>query len=266
MSDEKKPARKKPGGRGKFKPEMYVTTYIAAKQGLSIAGIAKLLGVDRKCLRLWREKYPAMQDAIDRGRSHASGINGGWIEHLRRRLTPEQQEQWDALVNLDLSSDPGSIDNWTEQISKPNLKSLFIFSLFMHNFNMSAACRQLGLERARVEQWKKDPQFLALIEEAHQAKKDFFEDGLIALVAARDTTATIFANKTLNRDRGYGEKVQVEHSGQVNHLHAHASVDLDQLDLPLSVRRTILDAHRKYVADKMAEQGEGDGDLLELPE
>jgi hypothetical protein len=86
-----------------------------------------------------------------------------------------------------------------------------------------------------------------LLVEVEQIKKDFFEEGLLKLVKAGDSSATIFGNRTLNRDRGYGEVTETRVSGVVG----VASLPLDKLNLPVDVLRVVLNAVRDYETNKV---------------
>ena len=55
---------------------------------------------------------------------------------------------------------------------------------------------------------------------------------------AGTSSAIIFANRTLNRDRGYSEKLLVEHSGTIQHL----LIPLQRLNLPMEVLLQIEEA------------------------
>jgi hypothetical protein len=107
------------------------------------------------------------------------------------------------------------------------------------------ACRKVGISRQTFFLWCKDEKFQALVDEIQEAKKDFFEGSLIRLVAAGDTSATIFANRTVNKDRGYSERHQVDVnvSGQVTHK--HELVSMEQLKLPTAVEKMLLQQIRK---------------------
>ena len=121
---------------------------------------------------------------------------------------------------------------------------LFLYALTASNFNASEACRKVNISRKTFENWvTTEPEFGQLIDEMHWHKKNFFESALVGLIRSGDSSATIFANRTLNRDRGYNEKFELEVKGQVNHAHAHI-VQIDDLNLPIKVRRLILEAMR----------------------
>jgi hypothetical protein len=91
-----------------------------------------------------------------------------------------------------------------------------------------------------------DPEFAELVDEIHLHKKDFFESKLVELVQSGDSSATIFANKTMNRDRGYGDKTTIEHTGTV--VVEQRVVQIGDLALPVDVRRAILGAVRAHLA------------------
>jgi hypothetical protein len=122
---------------------------------------------------------------------------------------------------------------------------LWVHALICRNFNPSAACRAVNVSFDVVESWKRqDDRFRKLIEEIHEHKKNFFESQLVKLAKKGDVNAILFANRTLNRDRGYGDKTQVEISGSINHR-VENLLNLDELDLPPEVLRVILDHVRK---------------------
>jgi hypothetical protein len=123
---------------------------------------------------------------------------------------------------------------------------LFIYALTQSMFNVSASMRKLGIARNTYEAWKtSDPEFAELVREIHWHKENFFESALIGRVASGDTAAIIHVAKTKLRDRGYNEKIEIEHTGSINHEH---TINVIDLDLPLDVRRTILEAVRAHQA------------------
>jgi len=116
---------------------------------------------------------------------------------------------------------------------------LLIYALLITGFNLSKALRKVAIPRNTFSHWaESDPEFVDLLVEVEQIKKDFFEDGLIKLVKAGDSPSTIFANKTLNRDRGYGEVIESRISGTL----AVASIAISELSLSPAILRGILDA------------------------
>ena len=90
-------------------------------------------------------------------------------------------------------------------------------------------------------------------------KKNFFESSLIGLVEEGHPGAVIFANKTVNADRGYSEKLRIEHTAQGNDL-----IDINELELDLDTRKKILDAIRSKKAKPVLELREPSLDALEV--
>jgi hypothetical protein len=133
--------------------------------------------------------------------------------------------------------------------SKRLRQELFVHALATNNFDVSYACRTTGVTRNCLEHWKEDPNFMALVEEIQWHKKNFFEKALLDLVQSGHPNAVIFANRTINRDRGYCEKIEIEHGGSID-----LGWSIDQLELPLETRKQILEAIRLKEAKQVKEE------------
>ncbi len=96
------------------------------------------------------------------------------------------------------------------------------------------------------------------MDELNEAKKDFFENALMGLIDCGYPGAIVFANRTQNADRGYNEKIQLEHTGNVT----HSMIDLSELNLDIETRRKILDAIR----EKNRPENVVDVEVKEIPE
>ena len=78
------------------------------------------------------------------------------------------------------------------------------------------ACKQVGIHRDTHYTWiKKDPKYAKAVANAKLDTKDIGEHYLLKLMKEGNQAATIFFNKTQNKDRGYGDHVEMEHSGKV---------------------------------------------------
>lgn len=221
-----------------WKDSFYLRAYQLAKAGNKDKQIAAALGVQPNTFNGWLQTKPALRDALDEGRKE--GGDGRFLEYVHDRLPESLKPAWDLV--LDMDSKKASVETVRELLAHHGLKArqlLFLHALVHCNFNRSAACRMTGLSTKNVERWiDQDTEFQQMVHEVFQAKKDLFEEKLVALVKAGETAAVLFANRTLNRDRGYGNKVEVEVSGNVNHGHKHVSVA--DLDLPLADRKRML--------------------------
>jgi transposase-like protein len=77
--------------------------------------------------------------------------------------------------------------------------------------NLSATCRAHKVSRSTFGEWcKKDPEFAAEVEEVKEEFLDFAEECLVERMRAGDTTAIIFALKSKGKQRGWGEKSEMQ--------------------------------------------------------
>ena len=130
-----------------------------------------------------------------------------------------------------------------------------MYALAATTYSASKACVMLNISKKTFEYWCQDPEFHELWSEIEWHKKNFCEDKLMELVANGWPAAVIMVNKTLNSDRGYGNKLQVTGSIQ----HTHVSIDLGRLNLPDEVMDVVVGA--MLTAPGVAE----DGLVLEQP-
>lgn len=228
----------------KFEDTMYVTAYQYARDGMSDEQIGKALGVSGPTFRRWCGDNDALADAVARGRAVVDGQDGiTFPEYVYRHLPPDLRALWDEI------NECAELDNGFERV-EALLKNggirarqhLFIHALAQSCFNVSASMRRLHVTRKMYDNWRaNDPEFATLIDEMHFHKKNFFETAFIGRVAAGDTAAILHAVRSQLGDRGYNDKIQIEHSGTVEHRH---TVDVTELGLTLDVLVTIREAMR----------------------
>ena len=78
------------------------------------------------------------------------------------------------------------------------------------------ACKQVGIHRDTHYAWlKEDSNYKHWAEEAQANLKDFGETALFKLIKEGNPMVVWNFNKTKNRDRGYGEHVDIQHSGNI---------------------------------------------------
>ena len=74
-------------------------------------------------------------------------------------------------------------------------------------FNVSKACKAVGIDRSTYYRWlENDADFAQAVQEAREERLDFIESKLMEIIAEGDTQAIIFALKTLGKHRGYQER------------------------------------------------------------
>ena len=244
-------------------PRGYLIAYAAVLEGAKMRDIAKRMGISTGRLRFWASKLPLLQEILDKK----------WViidepkknpefVYVYQRLPRHLKDYWNELRRLDSAAEEApqeEISEVTERISDTTEREkarrhIYLHAVVKSRFNPSAACRIAGVTYATVKEWSKEPLFSALLDEIEWHKKNYVESSLMSLVAAGDPAATIHANKTLNRDRGYHEKTEIHVTGTVNHEHNLNMIDVTQLDLPLEVRRVVLAAIERLEAKQTAEQ------------
>lgn len=79
---------------------------------------------------------------------------------------------------------------------------------------VQTATEKVGITRQTHYNWlKEDESYREAVENISEIKLDFVESALFKKIQAGDTTAIIFAAKTLGKKRGYAEKIEVEQRG-----------------------------------------------------
>ena len=82
---------------------------------------------------------------------------------------------------------------------------------------VSEACKEAGVGRTTFYKWmREDPEFKEEVDSIEDYALDFVESKLYGQIKKGDTTAIIFYMKTKGKKRGYIEKTQFEHSGEIN--------------------------------------------------
>lgn len=231
-----------------WKDELWVKIYELAKSGLRNEAIAKAIGVRELTLRRWIKNRPALKKCLEEARKTQTEISEApFREYIFQKLSPEMKKLWEEINELD-SHDSGVaiLDAIFKKRGVRARQHLFLHSLICSNFNLSKACRKVGISLSRLNRWRRDdPDFAELIAEMNFHKGNFFEEALVKLVKSGDPSAVIFVNKTYNKDRGYSEKVNVEVTEKNQGM-----IDISELDVPIEVRRTLLKALREKTEGK----------------
>lgn len=224
----------------------YLKVYQLARSGMGPKKVASAIGITVERLSKWRKEKPALETAIQNGikdcttkdqqkKTFTDYVYDRLPDHLRGIGAALLCQTWDENAEK-------RMEQLLQGQGKIVRQHLFCQALVRFNFNQSEACRRVGIPRKRLEQWlKEDPDFIEIMDQIFQAKKDFVESALMGLVGQGDTTAIIFANKTLNHDRGYGPRTKVEH--EHSGILGHAVMDVNML--PPELKQAVLDELRK---------------------
>lgn len=236
--------------RTKWNDKLYVKIYELAKSGMSETAIASAIGTTKVTLSKWKRERPALRDVLKQVKQDSNTNTPTIKEYIYNRLPTNLQSLWDEIDECEKEENgllraQALIENQPKTVRQ----HLFLYALIDGNFNASEACRKVCIPRNTLQRWiKEDPEFQELIDEIHWHKSNFFEGALCKLIRHGDSPATIFANRTFNKDRGYGDSLDMKVGGsiglnvkgRVDHTHAH--IDLESLDLPMEEKVKLLDA------------------------
>lgn len=202
------------------------------------------------------QAHPLFVQAYDIATGRAAEVAGKELkDYIFGRLPTDLQKLWKDIDFWDDDDEPGAakLEQLLNGKTDVMLQHLYLHALVCNSFNPSEACRKLAIPMTKLKKWTDtDADFSDLIDEITEHKKNFFEGALIDLVKARNPHAVIFVNKTMNAKRGYAEKLELNHTGEVTVN--HNLVKIDDLDLDLETRIKIRDAMRKKQEDDKLRQ------------
>jgi len=225
-----------------------IDAYNLSRAGLTEPKMAEALGISLPTFRVWEKKKKLFAMSIKMGRDEYRGVRTGQIitfqQFVYKRLPKDLRKVWRQINKLDhTSKGQAKVEYLLANQGKRARQHLFLYAWTASNFSISEALRKINLSRDIFAKWKQEENFAKLVEEINWHKKNFFEEHLCRLVQKGDTSATIFVNKTYNRDRGYNEKVDINMnvSGQVE----HRFVPIRNLELSLECKKELLASLRK---------------------
>lgn len=216
-----------------------------ARSGMPDGKIAQALGATAASLAAKLSKDSDFAAGMEAAREQGSKT---FAQALAGRLPPGARALWDRLEALG-----GMIDGPEKRGARADVFAaldeaparvrmhLFVQALAHVGFIPGEACRVSGVSPSELARWRaQDKDFREIMEGMMEAKRDFFESCLVGLCRRGDSAAIIFANRTSNRGRGYGDRLEVEVKTEVTHTHR---LTLD--DLPPEAKRAMLDAYRR---------------------
>lgn len=222
--------------------------YELAKQGKKNTEICKLVGVSWPTFtKRWLTKK-CVVDALTRGRKLPDeGVNS-FKDYVYKHLSPDLQGLWSEIMMCEKGGTPLSrLEAKIKSKGTLGRQHLLIHALIHSNFNLSKALRLTNTPKSTLELWvQKDDNFAKILDEIDWHKRNFFEGALTALVKKGHAPAILFVNKTLNANRGYGDKITKNVNVNVKGGITNKSViKIDDLDLDITQRRAILDKIRE---------------------
>jgi hypothetical protein len=193
--------------------EFVLTFYDCWIREKSIQKTARAMEIPYKRLEKLILNYPELQ--IAKNMADDRRVNHDSLgEYALRFLSPEARVTWDRIT--DLTTWEQIEDVFSRKGGESLRKQLFCFAMLKYGFNQSRACAAVALRFKKLCEWKHDPEFGEMLEEIQYHKKNFMENGFLELVEERYPGAVLMANRTLNADRGYREKLEVMNTDTEN--------------------------------------------------
>lgn len=236
----------------KFTAKMVFFIYDLYKSGKTDQEVALMLGLNHATYIRRRDAHPGAANAAKYGRrayKKEKEHRADFDDIVLGKLPHELRDIW-AMLKKEAKKPTGLQP--IQHMEMRQKQILWVHAWIKFRFNIQRACAFLQIPARTVQLWKEQASFKKLMEGMMEVKKDFVEDNLLGLIQQRNPLATVFAAKTLLRDRGYGEKTEVVGSIEHKHDHAHhLNIDLSSLDLPIDVQMIVMEAieRRKKLED-----------------
>jgi hypothetical protein len=98
-------------------------------------------------------------------------------------------------------------------------KKLIIGALEQSLGVVTTACSKADIPRSTFYKWyNEDEQFKTDVDAIQEITLDFAESQLFKQIKENNTTATIFFLKTKGKNRGYIERQEIQHSGEIKEI------------------------------------------------
>lgn len=281
----RKRAGKKKGMQGishKWEDGMLIRAYELARGGMSNTGIAKSLGVLYTTFRTWVAKMPALSEALKKARKEFNRREGGFERYCYGNLPKPAQALWSKIMGAGRvdalrinrrryregsDEEAAALEAARSRRVKKLLAGrgkrlkqiLFLHALVNSHYSTTKACQVMNLPLPTVNRWiQSSPQFAQLVRGVLDCKRDFVEEALMKAIANGEVPAIIFASRTLNRQRGYNDKVEMEISNNVK-----VAFSFEDLDLPVDVQRKVLEAMRNAKKAPQLTHKQSEDDIID---
>lgn len=203
----------------------------------------------------WEVKKPLFAYALKRGRrinrhkakeATKNENKGSVIEgYIWDTLTEDEKKVWRKLKRFDRARTGKEVINAIlEKRGKIFRQHLFIHAMVHSNYQVTRACRMCGIDIQTFDRWRAgDADFNRLFLAIKDAQQDRLMNAYWKLIDVRNEQAVIHGVKTLCKDKGFGEKteVDVKVSGEIQHNLIQIDVDA----LPLDMQTRLLEEVRK---------------------
>jgi hypothetical protein len=250
--------------RAVWKDEFYLQAYLLTLAGETDDSVRKIIGASEVVWKRWKANRSALRAALAKARqarrdrqeqAKEEPEKQSFADYVFGHLPKEMRRLWSEIESLEDNDQDGqdAIRSLLANSGKRFRQGLFIYALTRSRFNVTEAMQRAMISLDTYDKWiRQDADFEAMVKEIAFHRKNYFENALLRQIDQGDTQAIIFANKTQNRDRGYGDQLDVSVSGNISHT--HVILDLEQLEIPTPVLRQMLDACKRKRADEDAKE------------
>ncbi len=224
-----------------------ISFYDAYLRERNLTSVARSLGISPTTINKKVLRHPVLGKVMELADEFRKA--NSMKDYVLDNLSPSARKTWEDLELV--RNDWEAVDALFRGKPRKLRQELFVHSLLGNGFNVSRAMKDVGVDKAMLSSWRQDLDFLELMEEAHFHKKNFFENKFLGLVAESHPQAVIHANKTINADRGYGDKLSIAHSGDSG---ATAQLRIEDLPLDTETKMKVLEAIRQVKEERAAGQ------------
>jgi transposase len=234
---------------------LLLTFYDACLREDKVSAVAAIMDTTIGTLLDWVRRFPELKEAKEmatRRKKESASLDG----YMFRHLSLETKKLWDDLTFWkDDANSEEKFRNVLKGITKTQRQEIYLHALVKTGWNPSSAARIACVPLRTVDGWQReDKNFGELVREMEVHRKNFFEHALVPLARQGNAAAVLFVNRTLNSDRGYNEKIAVqhEHSGTIRHI----GYSVKDLNLSLEMRKDLLRAVREKKATEIIDAEE----------
>lgn len=201
---------------------MYLMAYELALQGMSCQKVGKALGFEVRTFRRLLRTKPALRKVFEKAASNPGGdssiaIKGQgerFLDYAYRRMPSNLQTIWNKINQIDAGPNGDGEKEYVDAFEridrlftgpggKRERQSLWFHALVCSNFNPSEACRKVGISYPTLQLWKKEENFVRLIEHLDLMKKDLGDAAWFRLLIAGEPSIVKLHQLMFNADRGF---------------------------------------------------------------
>ena len=195
-----------------------------------------------------KKRLPLLQDLRDKKKEEEKTPEGmGPWPFVWGLLPPALRPLWEEIGNVHRTWGLNLYD-LLKETPRHHLQQMFLFSYAEMSFDTSRALLTLAMTRDDLEKWiRTDVDFNTAWRAMIWHKRNVYEMCLLKVCLAGAPTAVVFANKTQNAQRGYIER-DIKNVLDGANATKTEPIPVDQLELPLEVRKQMLEAVRRAQA------------------